>query len=682
MLAKQLYTALLASLCAWAAAPAAWAADAAPAVAPAPAALGAAAIPIASFFDNSSFSGAIISPDGRRLAMRLAPAGQRVRLAVLELESMQVKVVAFFSDADVNTFRWVNDQRLVFDVADRQLAQGALRYGPGLYAVNADGSNYRQLVTRNNNRQNKRAMLMRPWNTYLLESVGDQQSDDVFVAQPEFSRPGDVHDLALFRLNTSTGVATTIAQPTGTHNWLFDKQGQLRIAQVRNGAQEEIRYRDNSDAPWRTLASFDTYGGGKDAFMPAFFAPDGTLYVHARHGKDKLALYRYDLARNRLDDAPLAASPDFDVEAEMLNGGTRLLGLRYETDAQTTQWFDEKMQAMQKQVNALLPLSINSLSTGWRSATPFILVRSVSDTMPVTYHLFNSETGSLSVLGSARPAILPTQMANKDLRHYKARDGLDIPAWLTIPKGGAKKRPMVVLVHGGPWVRGSWNWNAESQFLASRGYVVLEPEYRGSTGYGQRHFEAGWKQWGLKMQDDIADGARWAIAEGIADPQRICIAGASYGGYATLMGLINDPDLYRCGIDWLGVTDIELLRNGSWGGYSDVSEHYRQYGMPVLIGDPVKDAAQFKATSPLQQAARITQPLLLGYGGADTRVPLPHGRKFHDAVSKTNAQVEWVEYDTEGHGWALPQNRIDFWGRVEKFLDRNIGKDSAAAKKE
>ena len=630
-------------------------------------------IPVEHFFGNQSFSGAILSPDGRRLAVRVAPPGERVRLAVLELDSMQVKVVAYFSDADVDSFRWVNDQRLVFDLEDWQLAQGAQRYGPGLYAVNADGSNYRQLVTRNHSLQNKRALLMLPWNTFLIGSIGSQQSDDVFVVQPDYDSPGNIRDLALLRINTSTGVYKTVAQPAGTRNWLFDKQGELRIAQVRANGTEAILYRDNASAPWQTLSSYETYGGGSKIIQPGFFAPDGTLYVHALGGRDKLALYRYDFASQRIDDTPLASSPDFDVRAEMLGTENRLLGLRYETDTQTTQWLDEKMQAMQKQVNAMLPMTVNSLSTGWRSATPFILVRSFSDTTPTIYRLFNSATGSLTVLGGAHPAILPSQMANKDLRHYKARDGRDIPAWLTVPKGPATMRPMVVLVHGGPWVRNTWDWNADSQFLASRGYVVLEPEYRGSTGFGQEHFKAGWKQWGLKMQDDIADGARWAIEQGIADPKRICIAGASYGGYAALMGLVNDPDLYRCGIDMAGVTDIDLLRDGSWGGYSDISEYYRKYGMPLLVGDPVKDAAQFKATSPLQQAARIRQPLLLAYGSADQRVPLPHGRKFYDAVRKTNAQVEWVEYAAEGHGWALPVNRYDYWRRVEAFLQRNIG---------
>jgi dipeptidyl aminopeptidase/acylaminoacyl peptidase len=179
------------------------------------------------------------------------------------------------------------------------------------------------------------------------------------------------------------------------------------------------------------------------------------------------------------------------------------------------------------------------------------------------------------------------------------------------------------------------------------------------------------------MQNDVADGTRWAIAQGYADPKRICIAGASYGGYATLMGLVNDPDLYKCGIDWVGVTDINLLYKGSWNDWSDTSDEAKRYGMPVTIGDPVKDAAQFKATSPIEQAARITQPLILAYGGSDHRVPAYHGKQFYDAVTKTNKNVEWIEYPEEGHGWRLPKNSIDFWGRVEKFLDKNIGPDAA-----
>jgi dipeptidyl aminopeptidase/acylaminoacyl peptidase len=266
-------------------------------------------------------------------------------------------------------------------------------------------------------------------------------------------------------------------------------------------------------------------------------------------------------------------------------------------------------------------------------------------------------------------------MAHRDFVRFKARDGLEIPAWVTVPKDGKKgPHPMVVLVHGGPWVRGGdWRWDADSQFLASRGYVVLEPEFRGSTGFGHQHFKAGWKQWGLAMQNDVADGTRWAIDKGLADPKRICIAGASYGGYATLMGLVNDPDLYRCGIEWVGVTDISLMYSISW---SDTSESSKKYGMPLLVGDPEKDAAQLKATSPIAQASRIKQPLLLAYGGLDDRVPLKHGTEFRDAVTKTNPDVEWVVYPEGGHGWSLLKDNVDWWTRVEKFLARNIGEGS------
>jgi dipeptidyl aminopeptidase/acylaminoacyl peptidase len=266
-------------------------------------------------------------------------------------------------------------------------------------------------------------------------------------------------------------------------------------------------------------------------------------------------------------------------------------------------------------------------------------------------------------------------MGRRDFVRYKARDGLEIPAWVTVPKDGNKgPHPMVVLVHGGPWVRGGyWTWNPEAEFLASRGYVVLEPEFRASTGYGFKHFKAGWKQWGLAMQNDVADGARWAIEKGFADPKRVCIAGASYGGYATLMGLVNDPDLFKCGVDWVGVTDIDLLYSVHW---SDTGEVYKTYGMPLLVADREKDAAQIKATSPVQLAARIKQPLMLAYGGNDERVPLKHGTEFRDAVVKTNRDVEWIVYPKEGHGWREEKNNVDFWTRVEKFLARNIGADA------
>lgn len=224
------------------------------------------------------------------------------------------------------------------------------------------------------------------------------------------------------------------------------------------------------------------------------------------------------------------------------------------------------MKAVQQRIDALLPGTVNLLTVASRAETPWLLVTSYSDIQPATWNLFNTETGKLNKVGDSHAGIRPAQMGVQEAVRYKARDGLEIPAYLTLPHGSKRQNlPLLVLVHGGPYMRGAeWGWAADVQFLASRGYAVLQPEFRGSTGFGARHYRAGWKQWGLKMQDDIADGARWAIAEGIVDAQRICIAGGSYGGYATLMGLINDPDLFKCGINAVGVTDLTLLAKGHW----------------------------------------------------------------------------------------------------------------------
>ena len=405
--------------------------------------------------------------------------------------------------------------------------------------------------------------------------------------------------------------------------------------------------------------------------VPRYLDADGKLYVRAHGGGDKSALYIYDPATRSLSAKPVLASPEFDLDPGFVSTDRGLLGLRYTIDAEVTEWLDPGMKAVQAAVDRLLPSTANRISIPRRAETSYVLVESFSDVQPTMFKLYDTRTRKLVELGAIIPAIPPASLGTTDMVHYKARDGMPIPAYLTVPAGRAKKNlPMVVLVHGGPWLRGgSWSWNPEVQFLASRGYVVLQPEFRGSAGFGSRHFKAGWKQWGLAMQNDVADGARWAIASGLADPKRICIAGGSYGGYAALMGLINDPELFKCGIDWAGVTDIGLMYSVHW---SDIPDDYKRYGMPVLVGDRIADAAQLKAASPLDNAARIRQPLLMAYGGWDMRVPIVHGEKLRDAVRQHNDKVEWVVYPNEGHGWSKPENQVDFWTRVEAFLQRNL----------
>jgi dipeptidyl aminopeptidase/acylaminoacyl peptidase len=630
-------------------------------------------LPTESFFQNPTFFNAALSPDGRHVGMLVGTPGKKTVLAVMDIEHRKPWVVGQF-ESDVGGFRWVNDKRVVFYMRDQDIAPGETMTGAGLFAVNLDGSEPRELVTRKTpfgRGPQVFAKDVMPWFTHLFSDPGLQDSDSIYVTQElQFRDEGLI--VALFTLNTKTGREEPVSRvKTGkTLRWMLDRNAEPRLTEVRDGKKVITYYKDPADNQWH--AAFDGEVESVTGMRPFAFDPDGSLYVLSHQGKDKSALYRYDLVNKKLSDKPVIAVDGFDFNGRLVFRNKKLAGVHYLVDAPGTLWFDADMKKIQDQVDKLLPSTINQLSFGVRSATPYMLVTARSDAQPEQTWLYNTATNAIEMLGETQPQIDARQMGRVGMFRYKARDGMEIPTYLTLPKKAGKNLPMVVLVHGGPWVRGgSGLWDGQAQFLASRGYAVLEPQFRGSTGFGNQLLKKGFKQWGLSMQDDLADGAKWAVAQGFADPKRICIAGASYGGYATLMGLIRDPEIFRCGVDWVGVTDIGFMFSVHWSDTDDIA---KTYGMPVRIGDPDTDAEQFKATSPLYNAERITQPLLLAYGGVDRRVPLIHGTRFRDAVSMTNKDVEWVEYPEEGHGWALVSTRIDFWNRVEKFLDRNIGK--------
>ncbi|MHA4868121.1 alpha/beta hydrolase family protein [Duganella sp. PWIR1] len=624
----------------------------------------AAPIPLSAFFDNPAMRKVKLSPDGRHIAAAVANPMGRVYLITVDTDSGEMKVVGAYADSDVDFFNWISDQRLVYTLTDLNRAAGEMYFWPGLFAANYDGSMRTRLIRQGQHDYSFNQLSKLEVDSELAGQWGAQDSEFVYM-----QRGG-----ALIRLDTLTGKSTNIDRPRYNDDWLVDQKGVPRIAFASVRDERSIYYRDDNGQPWEPLHKQQIYGIG-EYFTPRFFGPDGDLYVTAGLNGSS-ALFRYDLVKRTLSDKPVISTPGYDFDGEMIADDSKILGFTYEIDARGTYWVDERMKAIQQAVDAILPGTNNMISIGRRAKNDTVLVTSGSDVQPPVFSLYNAKTGKLKIMGRARPGITAEQMSPKTMVRYRARDGLEIPAYLTLPRGqSGKSLPLVVLVHGGPYVRGvSWDWDADSQFLASRGYAVLEPEYRGSRGYGLKHFTAGWKQWGLKMQDDIADGARWAIAQGYADPKRICIAGSSFGGYATLMGLINDPELYKCGVSWMGVTDIPMWNKGHWSSKSDLGEVYKQYGFPVLVGDLEKDAAQLNATSPLQQAMRLKQPLLLAHGEVDQRVPMIHGSLFYDAVRKTNPNVEWVWYEEEGHGWRLVKNRLDFWGRVERFLDKNIGK--------
>lgn len=641
-----------------------------------------AAVSAADFFRRPALSSPRLSPDGSRIAMLIPGPEGRTVLAVADVATPNRRVgVARFSDADVRSFQWVSDRRLVFDAVDFQSALGE-QFGAGLYAVDVDGKDFVWLVGRGLRGESEGHVAMRPlrWNHALLSTLRDG-SDDVVVARYEFRREGEPGSSTPLRLNTRTRYTREFASkpPGEAADWVLDRSGVPRAAvsmDAKGLARVLLRKSDNE--VWVEIDRYDINDPPPGSIFPEAFDTDGQLLVKSLRNDDArtLAVYRFNAERNKTSPEPFFALKGYDFTGRLIfdQATQRLVGATYVSDAAGTAWFDPSMKAIQERVDSLLSGTANIVHCEACLSQQRFIVSAWSDRQSQLYFVFDkSRQGreSLSFLGASRPWMDAARMAEQDLVRVKARDGQEFPAYITKPRGNGPW-PTVVLVHGGPYVRGvKWEWNADAQFLASRGYLVVEPEFRGSTGYGDRLFRAGWKQWGLKMQDDITDATHWAVKQGLADPKRLVIAGASYGGYATMMGLVREPDLYRAGINWVGVTDIDLMYSIDWSDFD--GSVWQRYGMPKLVGDRVADRAQLEATSPLKRAAEITKPVLMAYGTKDFRVPLPHGVKMRDALKASGkAEVEWVEYEEEGHGFLLEKNQVDFWLRVERFLARHL----------
>lgn len=635
--------------------------------------------PVQDFFAAPAMSRPVLSPSGRHLAVQVpGPEGRR-RLAVLALDNLKdLRVVAAFFDADVDEVQWVNDERLVFTVTDLNAAWSE-QAAPGLFAVDRDGRDQRSLVKRDwafiTNTSSSIVSRELPPNHQLLRVLRDGSADVALLRTDFVRRSGELIGTTALRLDTRTGRSTSLATgtPAAARDWLLDEQGQPQIITSLADGRQRVHVRAAQGDGWAEVAQFPAYLPSAGGYAPYAIGLDGQAYAVAASGRadGTSALFALDRRTGQLAAKPMVSVQGFDFAGSLLfDQKTRqLIGVRYIGDAADTQWLDPDLQALQKRIDARLRGTINRLDLAECGCSRWVLVSSFSDRQPPIYTLYDRETDRLQPIAAARPRIESRRMASRDFQRISARDGLEFPLHITRPAGPGPW-PTVVLVHGGPFLRGGhWRWDAESQFLASRGYLVLEPEFRGSAGYGQRLFRAGFKQWGLKMQDDMADAARWAIAQGLADPQRVCIAGGSYGGYATLMGLINDPALYRCGVAMAAVTDIGLLY--SLAG-SDLSDVWRQHGLPALVGSPKDDATQLQATSPLQQAARLKQPLLLVHGTLDRRVPIEHFMRLRDALQAAHAPVESVVYGDEGHGFIKPETRFELWTRIERFLAQHL----------
>lgn len=634
------------------------------------------------FFRPPDIAQAVLSPDGRRLALTTARGAQRTGLAVFDLATGKAVRAAQFANGDVTKVHWVNDERLLFSVVDASDGSGRPAGAPGLFAVNADGQELRQLVRRigrlivsDDGGRNARLL---EWNHVLLRVPtprAGEANEEVLIAEVSLD---DQHRQTPLWLNTRTGRtrAVGLELPRDTVGWLSDGHGELRVALTQRDGRRGALWRGPGRQDWQPLYE----SGLLDApFTVHAVDNTGQLFVTRSQGRSgDGVLSRYDFERRAPEAKPLVLTPGFSFSGQVLaEGDGEALGVRVVTDGESTVWFDAALKALQQETDTRFPGRINRISCR-RCGRPDMvaLVLSFSDRDPGRLWVYNAQPAPgekpWRAVGRVREDVKPSEMAALDFHRIQARDGRDLPVWITRSTAASGPLPAVVLVHGGPWVRGNvWGWHGQAQFLASRGYVVIEPEFRGSTGYGHAHYRAGFRQWGQAMQDDVADALLWAQKQGLAS-DKACIAGASYGGYSTLMGLVKHPELYRCGVSWLAVTDLELLLKGSWWVDDDTSSESRRHRLPETIGDLDKDADMIAAHSPVRQAARIRAPVMLAFGEDDRRVPLAHGKRMRDALREAGNEPVWLTYPGEGHGFGSLKNRVDFAERMAAFLARHL----------
>jgi len=496
----------------------------------------------------------------------------------------------------------------------------------------------------------------------IIDDLEEQSDTDILVSMNR--RNARMFDV--YRLNVETGASTMIAENPGTiDHWLTDHDGRLRVAVATDGVESTLMYRDEESEPFRAVVTTDF----RDALVPLVFTADNCDLIAASNiGRDRAALIVFDLGEAR-ERTMLYEHPDVDVDGvEYSKRQKKIVAAHFTLDRRGYHVFDEAWGTIRRRLDQLLPNGEVAV-VDKDDEEKLLIVRVTSDRSFGAYYLYDVERDELNKLADLSPWLDEENLAVMAPVTYASRDGLTIHGYLTLPPGSnAHMLPAIVNPHGGPWARDTWGFRQDVQFLANRGYAVLQMNFRGSVGYGKAFMQASFKQWGRAMQDDISDGVAWLIEQGIADPKRVAIYGASYGGYATLAGVTFTPELYACGIDYVGVSNLFTFMET----IPPYWESFRQI-MYEMVGHPEEDAEQLRATSPVFHVDRIVAPLLVLQGRNDPRVNVAESLQIVEALRARGVDVEYIENKEEGHGFHNEENRIEVFRAIEGFLERHLG---------
>jgi len=604
----------------------------------------AAAAPTAeAFFATPEFDAVSVSPDGAHLAA-LVPGGGGRSLMVMDADHAHARVIPV--PGTLRDFRWVTDERLLLTIGDEHQA-------PGLAAVNRDGLDYRVLVPPAADAATRAG-------ASLVDRLPGQPGRVLVSIDRRSAFEPDV-----FRLDVFDGtLARVVRNPGGVFRWLADRHGRVRAAmswrRTTDGLLYGVWHRFLPDGRWQRLYGFPP---GGPALRPLAFDPDNRhLYVSASAGRDTAAIYRYDPASRRLGD-PVFARPGVDVTGLEL-GESRVAAVSWDGAVPGRRVFDRRRQRREAWLDRRLPGLEHRVTSTSRDGNSAIVL-AYSDTRPGRYYLLQREANGfkLAPVGPRLPWLEGRLVPRRPV-HFSARDGTRLQAYLTRPEGGPDGKPLLVIPHGGPWARDRWGFDPQAQFFASRGFAVLQVNFRGSAGFGRDFLNAGRRDWDGVMLNDLADGARWAIASGVADPERVAVLGASFGGYAALMSAVRYPDLYRCAVSFAGVTDLEAqIRGLKSDGNDRAFNEWR-----AMVGDPDRDPGRLVDASPLNYARSFPVPVMLAYGGLDTRVPPGQTLALAHALGKAGKAFRLLRYPGAAHGLSDPAQRADFHRRALAFL--------------
>jgi dienelactone hydrolase len=623
-----------------------------------------------------------LSPNGEFVAGEAGKGGQYSLLVIALKDKKVVGGVRMPDRMTVADFHWVSDERLIYMTGERSPGERFPRSTGDIYGMNRDGKGQAQLYGYWGQQQTGSRVKVRESSVADPMLISTLRGDGTYVLLAEYpwklsgnTYRSDADAQPTFsKLDVRKGTRSRMGSaPLGRARILVDNHDQVRFAVGRNQDQHlAVVWRA---APGDNWSSFALPGFDSETVKPRRFSKDdrSVYFTAQREGESFVALYRLDLANQQVSKA--AGFDNSDVRGIITDFADReIVGVYGSADRPQLQWLepnDPVARLHQSLLKAFADQYVEVVSTTQDGHLALVFVS--SDVNPGEYYLFDTVKRNATFFQASRAWIDPRRMRPKEPITVTARDGLVLHGYLTRP-AGAGEHPMVVMPHGGPYgVHDDGSFDGEVQLLANRGYAVLQINFRGSGGYGARFEEAGYREWGGRMQDDVTDATKWAIDQKVAPADRICIFGGSYGAYAALMGAAKEPKLYRCAIGLAGVYDLELMMSSA-----DVprSRSGRAYLADVLG----TDVEQLHARSPVYNAKAIEIPVMLVHGEADPRADFEHATRMKAALDKYGKTVEWLALAGEGHGIYDEESRRMVYERVLAFLDRNLmQKDTAQA---